>query len=131
MDDLLQRFLRTALELPPDRLPKALGELEEVRSTLWARLTAPAPVQSPGYDERITIGEAARRLGLTEDYIYHHHGDFSFTRREGRKLLFSASGIEASINQKNGFADRRKFVTTEQPAIIARRRTSDDSNSRI
>ena|ERR1019366_4311990 len=75
---------------------RRLGELEEIRCTAMARLTAPAPVQSQA-DELLNAAEAARRLGISQDYLYRHHCDFPFTRRVGRRLLFSALGIEKYI----------------------------------
>jgi predicted DNA-binding transcriptional regulator AlpA len=63
-----------------------------------ARLTAPPPAQSQA-DELLSAPEAGRRLGISQDYLYRHHSDFPFTRRLGRRLLFSALGIEKYIRQ--------------------------------
>ena len=71
----LQTALMAAQELPEDELPRLLGELEEIRCT------------------------ATLRLGVSQDYLYRHHRDFPFTRRIGRRLLFSALGIEKYIRQ--------------------------------
>jgi len=98
MRDALQTVLRAAQELPVTELPRLLGELEECRCTAMARLTMPAPVQAQS-DELLDVAEAAHRLGLSKDYLYRHHSDFPFTRRVGRKLLFSALGIERYIRQ--------------------------------
>lgn len=105
----LQTVLMAAQELPAGELPRLLGELEEVRCTAMARLTAPAPAQSQA-DELLSAPEAARRLGISQDYLYRHHRDFPFTRRVGRRLLFSALGIEKYIktprhlDSKTGYA---------------------------
>ena len=99
MRDELQFVLRDARELPVQELPRLLGELEEVRCTAMARLTSPAPVQSQS-DELLDVAEAARRLGLSRDYLYRHSHEFRFTRRVGRKLLFSNSGIEKYIKRQ-------------------------------
>ena len=98
MRNELQIVLMTAQELPKDELPALLGELEQVRCTALARLTS-APVAPQGSDELLGIREASRRLGVSRDFLYRHARDFGFTRRMGRKLLFSASGIERHIKQ--------------------------------
>jgi predicted DNA-binding transcriptional regulator AlpA len=96
MRNELQTVLTAVRELPAGELPRLLGELEEIRCTAMARLTAPAPSQSQA-DELLSAPEAARRLGISQDYLYRHHHDFPFTRRVGRRLLFSALGIEKYI----------------------------------
>ncbi len=94
----IESLLAAAKELEPAELPRLLGDLEEIRCTALARLTAPAPISER--DELLGPGEAARRLGVSTDYLYRHHAQFPFTRRVGRKLLFSTSGIEKYIRQQ-------------------------------
>ena len=94
----LRTVLLAAQELPADELPRLLGDLEEVRATAMARLTS-APIQRPEVDELLDVAEAGRRLGVSKDYLYRHHRNFTFTRRVGRKLLFSAEGIEKHIRK--------------------------------
>ena len=96
MRNELQTVLIVARELPSVELPRLLGELEEIRCTALARLTGPSLVQSQA-DELLSAPEAARRLGISQDYLYRHHRDFPFARRVGRRLLFSAVGIEKYI----------------------------------
>lgn len=91
----LQPVLEEAKTLAREELPKLLGELEEVRVTALARLTL--PVAAATRDESLDVSEAARRLGVSTSYLYHHSRDFSFARHQGRKLLFSARGIEAHL----------------------------------
>jgi hypothetical protein len=95
----VQSIEQLARELPPEQLPEFIGQLEAVKATAWARLTAPTPLV-PQHDELLGVPEAARRLCVSEDYLYAHHKDYSFTRRQGRKLLFSALGIDRYIRQK-------------------------------
>jgi hypothetical protein len=105
MRDELQFVLRYARELPAEELPKLLGEIEEVRCTAMARLTA--PIQPSGADELLSVAEASRRLGVSKDYLYRHGSDFPFTRRIGRKLLFSSLGIDRHIKQQSSLTARR------------------------
>jgi len=91
-------LLRAARELPADELPGLIGQLETAKATAWARLSAPVPPVD--HDGLLGVSEAARRLGVSEDYLYRHSADYPFTRRQGRKLLFSAQGIERHIKQR-------------------------------
>lgn len=109
MRDELQCALSAARQLPREELPKLLGELEEIRCIAMARLTAPAPSQ-PRPDEFLDVATAAARLGISEDYLYHHHREYPFTRREGRKLLFSSLGIDQYIREQ----DSRAVLTAKQ-----------------
>jgi hypothetical protein len=98
MRDTLKRALDDARNLPTEELAEFLGELERIRVTALARLSA--PVAAPALpDERIDIAEAAKRLGVSTHYLYKNHKRFSFCKPEGRKLLFSARGIEQHIKR--------------------------------
>jgi hypothetical protein len=94
----LKPALEDAQSLALDDLAQFLGELEQIRVTALARLSAPiaAPAQP---DERVDIAEAAKRLGVSTSYLYRNHKRFSFCKPEGRKLLFSARGIEQHIKR--------------------------------
>ena len=95
----LEPVLTAARELPAPELPRLLGELEEVRATALARLSAPATAQSA--DELLNVAEASRRLGTSTAYLYRHAAQFPFTRRMGRKLLFSSAGLSQYIKRKS------------------------------
>lgn len=107
----LQFVLRFARELPPEELPCLLGELEQVRCTVLARLTAPAQYQSAEPDQLLTISEAAGRLNVSDDYLYRHAKELPFTRRMGRKLLFSNLGIDNYIRQQDCLTAKRRRLT--------------------
>jgi hypothetical protein len=98
MQPELQTVLMRVKEIPVEDLPRLLGDLEEIRCTAMARLAAPAPVASQS-DELLDVDGAARRLGISKDYLYRHHARFPFTRRMGKRLLFSSFGIDCHIKQ--------------------------------
>jgi hypothetical protein len=96
--DLLERLRTVARDLPAGELPDFIGELEAAKATAWARLAAPIPAAE--HDELLDVEAAAGRLGVSRAYLYRHHEQYAFTRRQGRKLLFSALGIDKHIRQQ-------------------------------
>src|SRR5579863_1545129 len=98
--DLLDDPLKVA-GLPREAIPHLRGELAQLDTLLLCRLLEGKnrDYVSEG-DQLLNIAEAAGRLGISPDYLYRHHESLSFTRRVGRKLLFSAKGIEKYISQK-------------------------------
>lgn len=96
LESLLESLLELANVTPPDELAQLLGDLERIRVTVFARLTTPRTAEK---DERLSVKQAALKLHVSTNYVYRHHGEFSFTRREGRKLLFSSLGIDAHMKK--------------------------------
>jgi excisionase family DNA binding protein len=96
MNSALEPVLLAARTLPPAELPRLLGDLEEVRTTALARLSAPAPLIPS--DELLTVAQAAQKLGCSRDFLYR--GKFPFVRRLGRKLMFSRVGIEEYLRKQ-------------------------------
>jgi len=95
----LQTVLHSIAQMPTAELPTVLGELEVIRATAVMRLSAPtaAPV---GHDELLDVEAASERLGCSRDFLYRHHHKFPFTRRMGRKLVFSSLGIDSYIKTR-------------------------------
>ena len=105
-----EAVLQLARQLIPEQLPHFLGQLEEARVIALSRLTSPQPVRAHA-DELIDVAEAAHRLGISTNYLYRHHGQFSFTRRQGKRLLFSANGIEQHIRRESALTPLRHLAT--------------------
>jgi hypothetical protein len=82
--------------MPPAELPRLLGDLEEVRTTALARLSAPAPISQA--DELLNVSQAAQKLGCSRDFLYR--GNFGFVVRLGRKKMFSRVGIEEYLKKQ-------------------------------
>lgn len=90
-------------DLPQERLPDALGDLERVKARLLARLTAPASGYMPPMEDRLlTVGEAAQRLALAPDTLYRKARTLPFTVRIGHQVRFSSAGIEKFIRARHG-----------------------------
>lgn len=57
------------------------------------------PTFAPNEERLLDIEEAAARLNISKDYLYRHHKQLPFSRRIGRKLLFSSVGISEYIRR--------------------------------
>ncbi len=101
----------------PEELPRLIGELARLQAQASARLTSEAangrrPVAETR-DELLDVKEAARRLGLkprkggkastepSTDFLYRAK-ELPFRVRIGRRVRFSARGIERYIQQRQG-----------------------------
>lgn len=83
----------------PEELPVLIGKLAELQAKASARLTAEAANgrRPDTRDELLDAKEAARRLGLSADYLYRHAKRLPFSVRIGRRLRFSAIGLSRYI----------------------------------
>ena len=106
MRNELQAALMAAKEMPAIELPRLLGELEEIRCTAMSRLTASPPAQQS--DELLDTSETARRLGISTDFLYRNHHQLTFTRRVGRRLLFSAIGVDKYMRQQTSLTAKQQ-----------------------
>jgi len=93
----LESALTAARALSLEELPRFIGELEEVRTTALVRLTAPV-IQPQAPDSWLDVDEASSLMNMSKSYLYRNADKFSFARREGRALRFSAQGIQAYLS---------------------------------
>jgi len=98
----LEKHLRTVRELssvePVAELPRLFAALEEIRTSALIRITKPA--QPPIEDRLMDVRDAAELLGVAPAYLYRNRAKFPFIRRMGKRLLFSAAGIQRYIQQQ-------------------------------
>lgn len=85
--------------LSREAIPQLRGELAHLDTLLICRLLAAGQDRGTPDDQLLSVEDSATRLGCSPDYLYRHHSRLPFTRRVGRKLLFSARGIEKHIAQ--------------------------------
>lgn len=90
-------LLALAKTLPQEELPELCADLEQIRVTAVARLTAPIAASPP--DELLDVAEVARRLHVSSDFVYRAAPRWPFTRRQGRKLLFSSTGLDSYLRR--------------------------------
>ena len=100
LSSALLRCLEAAQSgLPREDLSAFIGQLEAIKAAAFARLVAPVEA-AQNHDQLVDIVEASGRLGMSRDYLYRHKRKFPFVKQEGRKVLFSAQGIEKWIAAK-------------------------------
>jgi hypothetical protein len=90
-------------QLPVEAIPSLLGELERLRTTLWARLIQPGNSESQNHptDMLLTAEQAGPILGVTPRWLYRHAPKLPFARRLSRKTLrFSETGLRKWQAQK-------------------------------
>jgi excisionase family DNA binding protein len=90
---LTDDFLREICAVPRNHIPAALGALAEADAHLRLRLVESRAETSAEADRLLTVADVAERLAVAEDYVYRHADGWPFTRRVGRLLRFSASGL--------------------------------------
>ncbi len=105
--DLLGTLEREIAEVPLEKAPTLLGELERLKALLWIRMMHPSPnhrCHSPierEADHLLTPEEAGRMLGVTPRWLYRHAKRLPFTRRISRKVLrFSEAGLRRWLATK-------------------------------
>jgi predicted DNA-binding transcriptional regulator AlpA len=96
--DLISQAEALATDLDLDRIPEALGSLEQAR----VRLTFRAISTAPPADRLLGVEEAAELLGMADDTLYRKASTYPFTVREGRSIRFSRLGIEKYIRTRQG-----------------------------
>jgi predicted DNA-binding transcriptional regulator AlpA len=85
----------------PEELARLLGDLVQLEELVRLRLrTAAVNADNGGriaeqdHDENLNAAEAARRLGISRDWLYKNRGRLPFAVRLGRRVVFSARGLE-------------------------------------
>ncbi len=83
---------------PTPDLPGLIGDLEAARAAAWARLTAvrvDVRTEEPDTEGRnLDVAEAAKRLGISRDWLYKHASRLPFAVRIGRRLVFDSLALE-------------------------------------
>src|SRR5215831_19462952 len=99
--DELEAVLRVARSASAEDLPRFLGDLETVRAVAWQRMSVSAPTGEQSRDYLLDVEEAASRLQVSTKYLYTHAATLPFTRHIGRRLRFSAIGLDAYIRRNS------------------------------
>jgi len=96
----LDRFIANA---PPHTLPTLVMALSAKLTLAAARCLEfrnDLPHAVPTRDGNLSAHEAAVRLGVSKSYLYRHASRLPFARKIGRRVLFSANGLERWIRSQ-------------------------------
>lgn len=87
----------------PEQIPALLAQLSAVQSSMAARLLeASGEAAAPHEDTLIGAEDAAKRLGVSTDWIYRRTRSLPFVVRVGRHVRFSSTGIDRYIKSRVG-----------------------------
>jgi integrase len=93
--ELLAALPALVREVPSKALPGVVGALAAAQAEALARIVAGSSLTTaPGPAENLPVAEAARRLGVSRDWVYRNAPSLPFAVRIGRRLLFDARGME-------------------------------------
>jgi excisionase family DNA binding protein len=96
--DLVAQAEALGADIELDRIPEALGSLEQARARLNIRVFS---VSAPA-DRLLDVKAAAELLGMAKDTLYRKAKGLPFTVQQGRSLRFSRAGIEKYIRLRQG-----------------------------
>jgi hypothetical protein len=89
----------------PAELPELLGTLLQAQALAFARMIAERrssdDSRTAAPDVNLSAEEAARRLGVSIDFLYKAK-KLPFRRHIGRRVVFSAAGLERWNRQREG-----------------------------
>lgn len=81
-------------ELAPEDVAPLLVQLTSIQSLLSAHLLMAQRKERM----LLSVAQAAKRLGVTTDWLYRHASELPFCRRLSRKQLrFEAAGLDAYL----------------------------------
>jgi predicted DNA-binding transcriptional regulator AlpA len=94
---------QAATQAPLGTLPALIGQLValEERVRLRLRQGAPTSTAHAARDENLSAAEAARRLGISRNWLYSHASSLPFALRIGRRIVFSSHGLERWNRQRH------------------------------
>ncbi len=99
---------RLISDSPVHGLPAVLAALSARVGTVAAKLAAAGmegrerSVEPSARDQNLTVDQAARRLGVSRDYLYRQAKSLPFALRIGRRLFFSEAGLERWNRRRQG-----------------------------
>lgn len=93
----LTGLLEEITSLPAEALPALLAQLHQAEALILLRLCGNQSAAAAPPERLLDITEAARRLNVSEDYLYRHWKRLPFARREPWGLRFSETGLDSYI----------------------------------
>src|SRR5262245_30934521 len=91
-----------ARDVSRESIPPILLRLVAVQTALAPRTAQPDESHTEDCDRLLTAQEAAKKLGVTSDWLYRRSRRLPFAVKLGRAVRFSQSGIDRWIRNKSG-----------------------------
>ena len=87
----------------PEQCPLFMGQLEQLKASLWLRMTIGTGKALQSQPDRLlTADEVATRLNVTKGFVYRNARSYPFVIRQGRYVRFSNNGLEQYIRKHQG-----------------------------
>ena len=103
IDAALATLDRAIAEAAPDALPPLVTALSSRTTTASTRLLSTGTgARADEQDRNLGVGEAAALLGVSVSWLYRRSNKLPFVVRLGRRLLFSARGLDRWNQQRTG-----------------------------
>ena len=91
-----------AAELPVEVIPALIGELEQLKAMLWARIAVPKSDRNGANDQLLDVDQAAERLGVTRDWLRRRR-ELPFVVRLSQGVVrYSSRGLERYLAARTG-----------------------------
>jgi excisionase family DNA binding protein len=87
--------------IPATQIPALLTQLSTLQTAMAARLIPIGDTTSRN-DDMLAVAEAAKRLGVSVDWLYRRTSRLPFVVRLGRQVRFSAQGIDRYLKNRAG-----------------------------
>jgi hypothetical protein len=100
-DAILSDLDRAVASAEPAARPALIVALAARLAALGARMVTPHELVPQPADESLDVKEAARRQGVSEDYMYRWK-DCPFRRHTGRRVMWSARGQAEWFRRRTG-----------------------------
>ena len=105
----IERLLPCPSDVLPENVDDVLrdlglvqAQLVAVQNALLGRRHREVVGNQASGDKLINVDEAAQRLSCSQDWLYRNASTLPFTVRIGRRLAFSAAGIDEYIHAQRG-----------------------------
>jgi predicted DNA-binding transcriptional regulator AlpA len=95
------------LSVPHSEIPALVGELEQAKATLLARLVEPES-REPEEDFLLTAAQVAEKLQVERNWVYRHKDKLGAMALSRKKLRFPSSGVEAYLRRRKAASSGRR-----------------------
>ena len=93
--------LAKAPKISDDQVRLLMEQLINMQLMIMGRMSKPGTqqTQQPS-DQWLTVDQAAEKMSISKDTLYHNWKQYSFANKVGGSLRFSSNGIDKHMSNK-------------------------------